>query len=208
MKEFTEDTSHEIQTPLAIIKAKAEILLQSKNLGESQLHEINQIFKSVNRLSKLRNGLLLLTRIENNQYDLNTSINLKDSLHDLVSDFKEILEIKGIKVQEDFKATPVLIINQDLSFILLNNLLSNAIKHNFEGGIINIKLNQSEVIVANTGPEHNLDSTNLFNRLAKGNPNSNSSGLGLAIVKKICDLYKFKISYKYINNLHLLNIQF
>jgi len=68
LKEFTENASHEIQTPLAIIKSKIELLVQSENLSENQVELIQTIDQSVTRLSKLNSGLLLITKIENNQY--------------------------------------------------------------------------------------------------------------------------------------------
>jgi signal transduction histidine kinase len=73
LKEFTENASHEMQTPLAIMQSKSEILLQSENLTKNQVEQIRTIYQSVQRLSKLNKTLLLLAKIENRQFkDLET----------------------------------------------------------------------------------------------------------------------------------------
>ena len=71
IKSFTENASHEIQTPLAIIRSKLELLSQSENLNEDQMNAIQSISETTNRLSKLNQSLILLTKIDNRQFDRN-----------------------------------------------------------------------------------------------------------------------------------------
>src|SRR6185312_12604635 len=68
LKNFTENASHEIQTPLAIIKNKIELLLQSENLDKTQIHSIQILNDAASKLSRLNQSLLLLTKIENRQF--------------------------------------------------------------------------------------------------------------------------------------------
>src|ERR1051326_4678693 len=77
LKEFTENASHEIQTPLAIMRSKLELMIQSENLSEEQMKPLQDIYESLNRLSKLNQSLLLLAKIENRQFSEEQKIDLK-----------------------------------------------------------------------------------------------------------------------------------
>src|SRR5208283_3959431 len=77
LKEFNENASHEIQTPLAIIKSKLELLIQSEGLNEEQMGMINSVYESAARMSKLNQGLLLISKIDNNQFHQTEVVNLQ-----------------------------------------------------------------------------------------------------------------------------------
>jgi len=208
IKQFSEDASHEIQTPLAIISAKMESILNDQGLTEPQLETIRVVLSAVNRLSKLNKELLLLTKIENNQFMASEKINLKKILHDKLLEFQELLEIREITVDnqcaEDFEIE----CNPVLAELMINNLLSNAINHNIRGGSISISGGAGFLEIRNTGRSEIAHPEKLFTRFYKENPSSNSVGLGLAIVAKICEVQGWKVSYSFIKPLHGFHVSF
>ncbi len=208
LKEFTENASHEIQTPLTIIKSKAELLLQESSLDEEALNDVMHIYEAAGRLSKLKHGLSLLTKIENNQFEDSEPINLKRFLEKEVNNLEELINLKELTLEKSYKAEPILVLNYDLAYILVTNLLNNAIKHNTERGRIAVTLNESELIIENTGRPIKGDPALLFERFKKNSHTKDSSGLGLALVKKICDLYGIKIIYSVNSNLHRMALSF
>lgn len=207
-KEFIENASHEIQTPLAVIKMKCEILLQSEENNEQQIKSYNAISESANRLSKLNNALLLITKIENKQFQTNEQINLQQVIEKNLLNFEELISLKNIKLNTTFLQSPNLQMNLVLADILISNLLNNAIKHNIEGGRIIINLSKQELLISNTGIELFINPETMFQRFFKEKSNSGSLGLGLTIVKKIIDLYNMEISYIFKDHLHILKIKF
>jgi signal transduction histidine kinase len=209
LKEFTENASHEIQTPLAIINSKIEMLIQSESLTVEHADALQTINNAVARLSKLNSGLLLISKIENNQYVDTTEISFNDLICKTIDIYEEFLKYKNINVHIEQNADLLCVINASLAEILLNNLVNNAIKHNVENGYINFTLNSNSLIIENSGNilSDNIKPSELFNRFRKSGNVENSVGLGLAIVKKICDTYYFTISYEQIANIHKIEIR-
>ncbi|MDP4188730.1 MAG: HAMP domain-containing sensor histidine kinase [Bacteroidota bacterium] len=207
LKEFTENASHEIQTPLAIIKSKLELLIQTDNLDKKQINEIKSIYEATNRLSKLNYALLLITKIQNQQFTFVEPVCFNHEINRLLLNFEDIISQKKIKVSTDYNSEITLNINPDLAEILLNNLLSNAIKHNVENGTLDILLNKAGLVISNTGPQLDVDPKLLFQRFRKAN-SSGSLGLGLSIVQKIAVSYKMNIDYSLNNKLHIVKIDF
>jgi signal transduction histidine kinase len=208
LKEFTENASHEIQTPLAIAKSKLEILIQSENLSKSQLELIQSVDESITRLSKLNSGLLLISKIDNNQYSEFQSISISSLLEHSLETLEDFISQKQLKVTLQAKERPVLYLNPVLADILINNLINNAIKHNYPGGFIEIELTSSLLKISNSGHALNENPEKLFNRFKKSNKNSDSLGLGLAIVKKICVYHGMNISYVNENESHTIFVEF
>lgn len=208
LKEFTENASHELQTPLSVIKSKMELLMQGENDKQEQMELISDAYDAVGKLAKLNQALLLLARIENNQYPKYEDVNLSSLLEDKVEVYEDITELKQLDFDVDIDDGVTLKMNSYLAEVLLNNLLSNSIKHNYEGGHVRYMLNKDSLIIANTGKEPDIKVEKLFNRFQKAGDNRDSIGLGLAIVKAICDLYHFRVNYLYKNNLHTIQIDF
>ncbi len=208
IKSFTENASHEIQTPLAIIRSKLELLSQSENLNGEQMNTIQSISGTSDRLSKLNQSLILLTKIDNRQFDITENIDLSMLLHRHLSNYEELFLTKEISVTKNIQPGIRLTINESLAEILIINLLSNAIKHNVEKGIVKIELNEIGLTISNTGAVPNVDPSVYFERFKKGSDSKESLGLGLSIVKKICDAYQFGISYSYKDLLHNITIGF
>lgn len=208
LKTFTENASHEIQTPLAVIGSNLELLIQDKNLTESQLQQINSLIESLGKLSKLNQTLLLLTKIENRQFVDLQKIDISATLIQKLNLLDVWIQHKSIKVELDIKPAIYLQINKYLLDVLLNNIIGNAIKYNLSRGKLIVELTSKFLLIKNTGNSLSLPSEQLFERFQKDNSSSDSLGLGLAIVKQICDTYQFTVSYSYIDNWHTLEISF
>jgi len=201
LKEFTENASHETQTPLAIIRSKLDIVIQDEKLSEEQSDALKSAYTAVSRLSKLNQSLLLLAKIENQQFKAVETINLEQKIEEKLQQFSEFWAGNNILVER--KITPASIqANPELIDVLLNNLLSNAGRHNFEGGEISIRLQPGKFGVANTGTSGRLDSSKLFSRFYKEVQHSRHNGLGLSIVKQICDSSEISVTYNFQNNRH------
>ena len=207
LKEFTENTSHEIQTPLAIIRNKAESLLQ-ENLTKEQLEDIGKIYEAAGRLSRLKTGLSLISRIDNNQYIKKEIINLKEVIENKLEDFEELIAIKNLRLKITYYGEPELELNSELTSILITNLINNAIKHNIRDGLINIVLKDVELLIENTGTPPVIPTEQMFDRFQKTGDTSESTGLGLSLVKKIVEHFNLKVKYIYEKDLHKLYLTF
>ncbi|PSR55388.1 hypothetical protein AHMF7605_18695 [Adhaeribacter arboris] len=208
MKEFTENISHEIQTPLAIIKAKIEMLQKSEKLSGEQAKTIGAIYRATSHLSKLSRTLGLISKIENQEFTNREKLDLKIFLEPLLFNFKELAELKQVKI--NFKAVEDAFITIDpyLLDVLLSNLVKNALSHNYEKGEILVCLQPQQLTICNTGPVLDFPECEIFNRFRRNGQNSSSLGLGLAIVKKICYLNNLDISYSYQEPFHCFILQF
>ncbi|MDQ6889153.1 MAG: HAMP domain-containing histidine kinase [Bacteroidota bacterium] len=206
LKSFTENASHEIQTPLAIIKMKLELLMQSENMNHSQVENISAISEATDRLSRLNQSLLLLTKIDNSQFIDNEKVNISNMLLFCINNLEELANSKSISIIKEIKPGVHLQINKALAEILISNIISNSLKHNYQNGKIQVILTGSSLLVSNTGKEPTMETYKLFERFKKDTGSPDSLGLGLAIVKKICDTYGFYISYNYEMPMHAISI--
>lgn len=205
LKQFTEDVSHEIQTPLAIIQAKIDNIINEHEINDKQFEQITSIQKDIQRLKQLNKRITILTKIDNNQYINITSINLTELIEEKINNYKE-LNINNI----NFTFNEALMVSMDpfLADILINNLVSNAIKYSNTKSEILISNTRNSLIISNIGEKALVHPEKLFQRFYRESNKNQSTGLGLAIVKKIVDLYQFKISYKFEKNHHLFLINF
>ncbi|MDR3666934.1 MAG: HAMP domain-containing sensor histidine kinase [Ignavibacteriaceae bacterium] len=208
LKQFTENASHEIQTPLAIIKAKSELLLQMEELDKEVVKEIVGINEAATRLSKLNQALLLLMKIDNRQYQESDVIDLSVLLEKKLQRLNELVEMKNIKLQKNINKNVFICMNISLAEILLSNLLNNSIKHNVFGGDLIVNLVPNELTIKNTGEMLNIEPEKLFDRFVKESTSNESIGLGLSLVKQICETYNFGISYNYEDSMHELKFIF
>ncbi len=207
LKEFSENASHEIQTPLAVIHSKLDLLVQQESLTEKQSELIQTIYSSVNKLSKIQQSLLLLTKIDNRQFTGNNEIALDTELNNKIDQFHELWQSRSIQYKVNHEKT-VIRFNKELFEILLNNLFSNATRHNLQNGHIDIKLEQGILEISNTGALKPIDPDRIFRRFYKGAPGSDNNGLGLSIIKEICDVSEGEIDYRFQNGLHIFRLTF
>jgi signal transduction histidine kinase len=204
LKEFTENASHEIQTPIAIIKSKLENLLQDKSLATTQYEQIQLVYESANRLSKLNEALLLLSKIENEQFPDVREVDLCELVKQRLEFIEELVEFKKIRINTDFQHPVVVRMNAYLAEILINNLLGNAVKHNVVGGKITITSTESNFCISNTGKPLSIPTEKLFQRFTKQNAGNDSTGLGLAIAFEICNKSGLTLQYNYRDENHEL----
>ena len=208
LKSFTENASHEIQTPLAIINSRLELLMQSENFSETQMQYIQNIQEEISRLSKLNQSLLLLTKIDNQQFKETEEVDMATIIGKHLNNYEELIAAKEITLTKNIDADCIVSMNKTMAEILVSNLITNAIKHNIDKGTITITLQNDRLVVSNTGAELNSNPNELFERFKKDKVNSESLGLGLSIVKKISEQYNFKAVYNYANGLHTVAINF
>lgn len=204
-KQFNENASHELQTHLAVIKASTGKLLGNTEFTEEQLNELKKIHSAATKLSQAQKSLLLLSKIGNNEFVNNSNIDLADILKSSLSFFEESIGLRQIKLHKEIKSCSVFM-DAGLAEILINNLLKNAVKHNIQNGFINVKLNESELIILNSGADFKGDTDTLLQRFGKGE--NGNIGIGLAIVKEICELYKFGLNYTVAEKTHQISVVF
>lgn len=207
MKELTEDAAHEMQTPLAIAQSKLELLLQDDTLSETQLQSILTSYDELQRLSRLNHNLLLLAKIENQQYPVTEQPDLCKVVDKYLGLFEELVKEKELDIQTDMTDTAPWPLHPALTDILVSNLLGNAIKYNYPHGKIHIQLTADTFSITNTSKLPEIPASDLFQRFKKQSTGyTNSNGLGLAIVKKMADSYHFQLSYDYQNGAHTFRV--
>lgn len=192
LKDFTENASHEIQTPISIISVNLEEILQ-QDIPEQAFQLIVSTQQSLKRLSDLNKNLLLLTKIENRQFSSKEELDLNSFLKNKIEEFSPLIKSRSIGIEVISDGIFNISISLELADILINNLLANAVKHNFSEGKIFVKLSETKFEICNTGKTNSLTNETIFNRFTK--ENSKSHGLGMAIVKQICDTHSIEIEY-------------
>ncbi|MEO8852243.1 MAG: HAMP domain-containing sensor histidine kinase [Ginsengibacter sp.] len=207
MKEFTENAAHEMQTPVAVVLSKMELLLQDTNLKEEQVQSILQSANELRQLSKLNESLLLLAKIENNQFETAREIDLAKITEKYLQLFNEFIKEKRLTIQTNFNSPFIIKLHPMLADSLIMNLLGNAIKYNYSGGSIAIVVSKNNYQISNTSMLKPIPPGKLFKRLNSSKENQEkSNGLGLALVKKIAAVNHLNIDYNSENGMHHFDI--
>lgn len=205
-KEFIENASHELQTPIAIFQSKLDIMMQAPAMSESEATMIGELEATAQRMSRLNKNLLLLSKIDNEQFNAKEDVQVDEIAKSLVNDIRFLTEAEGISVWHDISAVTI-VANKTLIEVLITNLLHNAIRHNIVNGSVNLVLTGQGLRVKNSGAPIQMSTEKMFARFSKASTHAASSGLGLAIVKKICDLNGYDITYVYQNG-HTFSVNF
>lgn len=206
LKAFADNASHEMQTPLAIIHSKMDLLIQDEQLHATHADQLQSMYDAVNKLTRLNQSLLLLAKIENDQFATKETVYVNEICHQKMVQLEDFVFSKKITTKQSLM--PLCIsINRILAEILTLNLLNNAIRHNHEGGMISISTSSDSLVVANTGVVTALSEKILFDRFSKAG-RSDGSGLGLTIVKRICELNHIDVKYSYHNQMHQIILLF
>ena len=212
LKEFTENASHELQTPTAIIRGKLDLLMES-DIRDEQAILIAEMQDALERLSRVHSSLTLLTKLENQEYEVGEPVRISHLVRETLAAFGELIELKSLVLQAHIEKGIYVPIHASLADLLLTNLVSNAIRHNAPPrgggkGFIGVQLTKEGLVIVNTGVEPRVPTQELFERFKKGNSGSDSIGIGLAIVRQICELSHFDIIYEYKEGLHRVAITF
>ncbi len=202
LKEFSENASHEIQTPLSVVLLNLEEVLQQE-LAEDTFKKVVSSINAIKRLSTLNQSLILLTKIENKQFVADKTLAINEIVKLKLEEFASLFESRKLKVELINEQNFTIKMNEQLTELLINNLLSNAVNHNIEGGSISIFIDENKFKICNTGDPHFMTNDTIFQRFAKGH--SKSFGLGLAIVKNICETHNLEINYSK-NELHCFTV--
>ena len=204
-KQFIGNASHELQTPLAILSTRIEWLIDNTQLTEEQFAELSKMRQSLHRMNRLNRTLLLLAKIENNQFPEKTDIDIVEIINNEIGIYSEIYG-DSIKCNSELPEKFVVNMNESLATTMVTNLIKNAFLHTGEDGAVDISIRKGELVVANNGDEP-LDSARLFDRFYTSGKKG-STGLGLALVKSIADSYNFKIEYSFKEGKHRFGIRF
>lgn len=208
-KQFIENASHELQTPLAVATNKLELLLEKGSIEASEAESLAQILAIIERLVRLNKSLLLLTKIENKQFFDRQSISINRIVQQTVQDLEEFAEFKGVKIVVNEISDLNVQMDVALANIIVANLTKNAIFHNVPNGVVTIDISANAIEISNTGNAEALDAEKIFSRFYKSmDKESMGTGLGLAIVKAICGMYDFDVAYRFENDKHCFNVRF
>lgn len=207
-KEFIENASHELQTPLAVFKSQLDMLLQQPDLTQEQTDIIQSLYSVSSRMTRLNKNLLFLARIDNDQYVTMEDIDFVQTLYAQLLYLRERAESNETKVNVEIENPLNIHANRILVESLITNLIVNAIRHNTENGIINMLVADCSFVISNTGATQALDKEKVFRRFNRTSEEKKGNGLGLSIVHEICIMHDWKIQYDYKNNLHTFVVQF
>lgn len=207
-KEFTENASHELQTPIAIIQGKLELLMQTNPLNKEQAKLISEVYDAGQRMSRLNKTLLILSKIENNQFSHTDIIETQQIVRSITVVYNEIALSKNISMNIEFCGNKTFYGNQQLFEILISNLLNNAITHSARGSSIRIKVLNKDIIICNSSKGLALNEKKLFKRFQRQTSNEQSTGLGLEIAQKIAKIYSAEIRYHHQDNHHCFTVAF
>jgi len=207
-REFVENAAHELQTPIAVFKAKIDTLIQRTDVTQGQSEILNSLSNSISRLNRLNKNLLLLSKIDKHYFSETETFSTRELIEKQLDFFIEQAKQKSIEIRTDFENDFNVSSNKGLTEIMFNNLLLNSISHNMQQGTIHIRLSKKELIISNTGKAEELSTDKLFSRFSKAKASAQGNGLGLAIVKKIADLNNWDIIYSFTENKHVFSVQF
>ncbi|MBO3272210.1 sensor histidine kinase [Hymenobacter defluvii] len=197
-KEFTENASHELQTPLAVLHTKLELLAQSPELTEAQAQHLDALVAVTQRLSRLNRSLLLLARLDNQQFAATEAVDLRQVVHSVAGQVQEQAEAAHLTLRVAAAVSVPRQANQTLIEMLVSNLLVNAIRHNVPGGWVQVQLTARQLTVANTGRPAPLPAGREFARFRKDALSAPGGvGLGLAISQQIASTCGLTLAYRF-----------
>ncbi|MBN2637654.1 MAG: HAMP domain-containing histidine kinase [Bacteroidales bacterium] len=206
IKEFTGNLSHEVQTPLSVIKNKMELLFQEP-LNQKQYELVGSVYSAANRLSAIVRSLALIARIDKNQFTETQLINFEQMIKRQTENYNALIDSRNIRLETIFLGQPTISMNTELAEILTNNLIKNAVRHNIENGFVRIQLTGRELIISNSGEDPGVPTQELFDQFSRAS-DEGFMGIGLSIVRKIIEHYQLSILYKFNNSIHEVTICF
>ena len=207
-KQFIENASHELQTPLAIAINKLELLFEENELTDHQAEQLQQALDNLERLKRLNRSLLLISKIENDQFQQKQNLDIKTLIEEINSNFSEMASHKNVILNFSASEKVSKNINPDLAYMLFSNLIKNSISHGNSGTNILMEFDEKKFSISNFSESKSLEEELVFERFQKFNSNTNSTGLGLSIAKSIAEKYGFKLTYSYKKGQHIFVLNF
>lgn len=208
LKEYTGNTSHELQTPIAIISAKLDELIQADNLNEEQVKSIAGLMETTQRLSNINQALIFLAKLDNRVFAHEEEISVNSIIRQQLKNLEPMIEEGDLKVELMSQEQLQVKMNPSLAHTLLQNLLKNAIRHNISKGYIKVLITNKELIIANSGQLTTFEPDKMFGRFQKNSQHPQSLGIGLSIVKRICDISNIQIKYEHNSSIHQFVLKF
>lgn len=198
-KQFIANVSHELLSPIALLKNRFENLIQNETINEEGIDKIASSLRTVDLLKKIINNLLLISKIENNQFVTNEEISIKALVEEIIEDFEDRIEQKQIVISNECNEDFVFLGNIILIRIMIYNLLLNAIKYNIVKGKITLKTGFTSeyyrFAIVDTGKGMTeTQQTKIFDRFTRIDFDQEGQGLGLAIVDSIAKFHHINIS--------------
>ncbi len=204
-REFTANASHELMTPIGILQNKIENLMNEPEVDALVQEKLIGMQKTLNRLKRIVHSLLLISRIENDQFSKNDSVDVSELIQDLIEEIGHRLTEKDIVIDNEIPHDVRLFhVNRDLIFQMIYNLINNAIRYNKPHGRIRLwgglqPDGAFKLLISDTGlgiPAADIGT--IFNRFKKSNQAEEGGGygLGLSIVKSIADYHQIDITIR------------
>ncbi|MBL7923380.1 MAG: HAMP domain-containing histidine kinase [Bacteroidia bacterium] len=199
-KEFISNVSHELQTPISIIQNRLENIMIESNVSDEVMIKLSESQRTLNRMSRIIKALLLISKIENDQYLKQEKVRINELLDEVIEEVEERINERGLKLYkhfyDDFNYGPC---NKTLLFTMIMNLVNNAIKYNRDGGSIMITSRiiqgKFQVEIKDTGiGMEKTELPSIFDRFKRLNKSkADGYGLGLPIVKTIAGFHHIDV---------------
>lgn len=198
-KEFIANVSHELLTPISILNTRLENVLNDEKLSVEGENKIFACLKTLNRLKSIINSLLLISKVENNQYKKPDLIVLKEMIHDVYEELEHRLAMMDLTFTINLSEDYIFKGNRSLFHTLLMNIVNNAIKYNLPSGSVHISdtfiAGKYALIIEDTGQGMAVNQvSHAFQRFEKfQSEKEDSYGLGLSIVKSIAIFHELDL---------------
>lgn len=205
---YIENVSHELMTPIAIIRGKLELLIQSPNIEKNDFRLINDILLKLDRLTRVNQSLVLLSKIDHNQYTNLTKVSINEVIDETLNLFEDQIRIDKLSIRKRVKENLFVNMNESLAYLLIKNVIKNAVIHNIEKGQITISQEENKMIITNTGNVITTSTNELFERFKVDVESEESVGLGLSIIQKICEVSNIQLAYNHQDGVHTVSLRF
>lgn len=198
-KQFIANVSHELLTPISLMMSRLENLLNDEKLSDIGMNKIVATLKTLNRLKSIIHSLLLISKVEHNQFDKNNLISISKVVAEIYEELEDRLVERNVSFINKISRNFEFVGNEALIHILCTNLINNAIKYNKPNGYVGISdlltLEAYYLYIKDEGIGMNFEEINLaFSRFEKlGTSEADSHGLGLAIVKSIAAFHDIAV---------------